>query len=291
MAFPTILTIVIILYVLGYTAMIVYDLFLKKDPADLIKKSEDEDVDIADEAGRFKPTFVNKDEKPVVRPIAEEPVPESAETAQAQSAESAASEETDSEDADPDDKYKPQALSDDEPTNRKSLSDMDGQDSGDVDTNATDPEEGIKEEGNSPQHDNSDQPSPNSSSPTEGINPDITGEAASETNESANDGQTSQPSDNSIDTSLPMVRIVMDTSTTRLTGAVNVDDLVGQVNEFAEKGKDSRLGQLKVIAFAEEEKKRIEEMAEALRLREEARKNGKEQDTPAPPPGLDIGME
>lgn len=43
--------------------MIGYDLFIKKDPADLLPKVEDEEVDISDEVGQFQPILIEKDER------------------------------------------------------------------------------------------------------------------------------------------------------------------------------------------------------------------------------------
>lgn len=81
MAFTTIFTVVIIGYVFLYIGMIIYDLFFKKDAKDFLPKVEDEEIDISDEAGQFKPILIEKDAKPgdrkkenappVVRPIGE----------------------------------------------------------------------------------------------------------------------------------------------------------------------------------------------------------------------------
>lgn len=43
--------------------MFVFDLFIKKDPTDLIPKPQDVEIDITDEAGQFKPILVEKDDK------------------------------------------------------------------------------------------------------------------------------------------------------------------------------------------------------------------------------------
>lgn len=43
--------------------MIFFDLFIKKDPTDLIPKTQDVEIDITDEAGQFKPILVEKDDK------------------------------------------------------------------------------------------------------------------------------------------------------------------------------------------------------------------------------------
>lgn len=64
MAFSTIFIVVIIGYVFVYAGMIAYDLFIKKDPTDLLPKVEDEEVDISDEVGQFQPILIDKDAKP-----------------------------------------------------------------------------------------------------------------------------------------------------------------------------------------------------------------------------------
>ena len=52
----------VVLYVLGYTGMIIHDLFIKKDPAEFMPKPKDVEIDISDEAGQFKPITVEKSE-------------------------------------------------------------------------------------------------------------------------------------------------------------------------------------------------------------------------------------
>lgn len=61
--FSTIVVVIVVLYVLGYIGMIFFDLFINKDPTDLIPKPQDVEIDITDEAGRFKPILVEKDDK------------------------------------------------------------------------------------------------------------------------------------------------------------------------------------------------------------------------------------
>ena len=62
MAFTSIVIIVVVLYALGYTGMIIHDLFIKKDPAEFMPKPKDVEIDISDEAGQFKPISVGKSE-------------------------------------------------------------------------------------------------------------------------------------------------------------------------------------------------------------------------------------
>ena len=61
--FSTIVVVIVVLYVLGYIGMIFFDLFIKKDPTDLIPKPQDVEINITDEAGQFKPILVEKDDK------------------------------------------------------------------------------------------------------------------------------------------------------------------------------------------------------------------------------------
>ena len=49
-------------YVFYYTGMFIYDLFIKKDPAEFMPKPKDVEIDISDEAGQFKPITVEKSE-------------------------------------------------------------------------------------------------------------------------------------------------------------------------------------------------------------------------------------
>ena len=62
MAFTSIVIGVIVVYVLVYAGMIVYDLFLKKEPVEFMPKPKDVDIDISDEAGQFKPIAVENTE-------------------------------------------------------------------------------------------------------------------------------------------------------------------------------------------------------------------------------------
>ena len=52
MAFTSIVIVIVVIYVFGYAGMIVYDLFLKKEPVEFMPKPKDVDIDISDEAGR-----------------------------------------------------------------------------------------------------------------------------------------------------------------------------------------------------------------------------------------------
>ena len=60
--FTSIVIIVGVPYVFYYAGMFIYDLFIKKDPAEFMPKPKDVDIDISDEAGQFKPIAVEKSE-------------------------------------------------------------------------------------------------------------------------------------------------------------------------------------------------------------------------------------
>jgi len=72
--FSTIVIVIVVLYVFGYTGMIVYDLFIKKDPVEFMPKPKDVEVDISDEAGQFKPITVGQDEPKAQPKVTGEPV-------------------------------------------------------------------------------------------------------------------------------------------------------------------------------------------------------------------------
>ena len=62
MAFTSIVIVIVVIYVFGYAGMIIYDLFLKKEPVEFMPKPKDVEIDISDEAGQFKPITVEKSE-------------------------------------------------------------------------------------------------------------------------------------------------------------------------------------------------------------------------------------
>ena len=62
MAFTSIVIIVGVPYVFYYVGMFIYDLFIKKDPAEFMPKPKDVEIDISDEAGQVKPIAVEKSE-------------------------------------------------------------------------------------------------------------------------------------------------------------------------------------------------------------------------------------
>ena len=71
MAFTSIVIVIVVIYVFGYAGMIIYDLFLKKEPVEFMPKPKDVEIDISDEAGQFKPITVGNNE-PKAQPVKSE---------------------------------------------------------------------------------------------------------------------------------------------------------------------------------------------------------------------------
>lgn len=63
MAFTSIVIVIVVIYVFGYAGMIIYDLFLRKDPVEFMPKPKEVEIDISDEAGQFKPITVELDKQ------------------------------------------------------------------------------------------------------------------------------------------------------------------------------------------------------------------------------------
>ena len=61
MAFSSIMTFICVGYVLAYGGMVIYDLFLAKEPVELAPKVEEEEIDISDEAKTFNPVIIDKE--------------------------------------------------------------------------------------------------------------------------------------------------------------------------------------------------------------------------------------
>ena len=74
MAFTSIVIVIVVIYVFGYAGMIIYDLFLKKEPVEFMPKPKDVEIDISDEAGQFKPITVELDKQETQPVETEKPV-------------------------------------------------------------------------------------------------------------------------------------------------------------------------------------------------------------------------
>ena len=74
MAFTSIVIVIVVIYVFGYAGMIIYDLFLRKDPVEFMPKPKDVEIDISDEAGQFKPITVELDKQKIQPAVLEKSV-------------------------------------------------------------------------------------------------------------------------------------------------------------------------------------------------------------------------
>jgi len=74
MAFTSIVIVIVVIYVFGYAGMIIYDLFLKKEPVEFMPKPKDVEIDISDEVGQFKPITVELDKQQAQPAETEKPV-------------------------------------------------------------------------------------------------------------------------------------------------------------------------------------------------------------------------
>ena len=61
MAFSSVMTFICVGYVLAYGGMVIYDLFFAKEPIELAPKVDEEEIDISDEAKTFNPVVIDKD--------------------------------------------------------------------------------------------------------------------------------------------------------------------------------------------------------------------------------------
>lgn len=231
------------IFVGWYIANFIRDM-TRKDPEELLKKQEDEDIDISDEVRQFQPVLIEKEPK-------KGQMADKAQNVEVVTTDEGKSQKAEANDNPSPDKADNQPQSsdsiDDEPTNRKSVSDIGDNKKNDNIEKVVD-EVTEKDSSAKPQHSNividtkprirtpdtsreeslqqdkplvriKDEPLLNITSPdkAENINPD-----------------------------LPMIRIDMDDgcNDTHYVGAVNADDLPSLVNEIAERGKDSRMGKI-----------------------------------------------
>lgn len=216
----------------------------RKDPEELLKKQEDEDIDIADEVRQFQPVLIEK--KPKKGQMADK-----AQNVDVVTTDKGKSQKSEVNDDPSPEKTNSQSPSgdciDDEPTNRKSVSDIDDNKKNPDADKVVDEVTGKKSSAK-----------PQRSNIVMDTKPRI------RTPDSNNDGGlnqdnprisikdepllniTSPDKAENINPDLPIIRIDMDDggSDTHYVGAVNADDLPSLVNEIAERGKDSRMGKI-----------------------------------------------
>ena len=68
MTFKTLLTMIIVAYVLYYAYQIIHDLFFAKGSIVQDELEIEEEVDISGEAGKYKPTEVHRSDSPITTP-------------------------------------------------------------------------------------------------------------------------------------------------------------------------------------------------------------------------------
>ena len=69
MTFKTLLTMIIVAYVLYYAYQIIHDLFFAKGSIVQDELEIEEEVDISGEAGKYKPTEVHRSDIPISTPV------------------------------------------------------------------------------------------------------------------------------------------------------------------------------------------------------------------------------
>lgn len=269
MAFSTIFTVVIIGYILVYLGMIVYDLFFKKSPADLLPKIEDEVIDISDEAGSFKPKVVGKAARRYRNknkiPSHEDDDPDDDNGSNGNGEVETNAEEPQQSKPEQTDKESHPHFDDDQPSNRKPLEEKDTE---------KEKVQSVKAPAYSKVSDTQNQEPPNESDaqePSSQVHNGNTNAGAQQDKVQLADFQhtvhnkfktrseelpkadfTSKPKKelakglDFINEDLPYVRISDDDleAKTRIAGAIKVEDLVKDANEIAEKGSDSHLAKI-----------------------------------------------
>lgn len=295
MTFSTIFTVVIIGYIFFYLGMIGYDMFIRKDAIDLVPKQEDEDIDISDEAGSFKPIKVERDErKPKM--TQQQPdcdVPPSVESVESNNVSSdskesankentdAGKEETSSKEAQgktvqtvvtPPEKQSEQntvGFDDDQPKNRKPLNVQTDDNTSDL--NETDDQD----------LEQSDKFSTTGSADEEKEKEDIIPPKL-DLPDNEEDGHTVMELDFE-DDSIPYVRIDEAAAMTKMTGGINLEEMLKEARNLSDSGADSEFG--KVMAeWKVYEMEKDKDGTEELRLLMSDNSNCGDE----PPPVFDI---
>lgn len=268
-----------VFYFLGYFGMMIYDAFFKKDPTDLVPKHEDEDVDISDEAGSFKPIKVEREPVRQGRKAEEETgvVTEQAEVVNETGTETTddnATEAGNHDDNGDERKAHVDSFGEAEPPNRKSLSDKENVSAKTVkDKSEATVSEGKPTEESDTSDGKAEELEDKAEIPTEATEDDSPPKGQSETEpisvEEPSNEYEPQRSDYSegVDDSLPMVRMYDDEaeSRMRMIGAMKVEKLIEDAEELAEKGTDSPLGKM-LADWKVYETEQDAEGAEDLRL-------------------------
>lgn len=216
----------------------------RKDPEELLKKQEDEDIDISDEVRQFQPVLIEKDPKKGQMADKVQNVDVvTVDNEKSQKAEMNGNHSPDKTDTQP-----PSSDNiDDEPTNRRSVSDIDDNkknpDTDKVVDEVTEQKSSAKPLRSNIVIDTKPRIRTPDTPRDESLQQDKP--LVRIKDESLLNITTPDKAEN-INPDLSMIRIDMDygNSATHYVGAVNADDLPSLVNEIAERGKDSRMGKI-----------------------------------------------
>lgn len=264
------------IFVGWYIANFIRDM-TRKDPEELLKKQEDEDIDISDEVRQFQPVLIEKEPKKGWTAdngqVVEEASPDNGKYLNTEDNGNRSPDKTDTQPPSSD-------SIDDEPTNRKPVSDIDDNkknpDTDKVVDEVTEQKPSAKPQRSNIVIDTKPRirtPDSNNDGGMNQDNPRIRIKDEPLLN------ITSPDKAENINPDLPMIRIDMDDggNETHYVGAVNADDLPSLVNEIAERGKDSRMGKIFAAWEVCEQK---EDSEDIRRVSEERKSKG------APPPPI-----
>lgn len=264
------------IFVGWYVVNFVLDL-MRKDPEELMKKQEDEDIDISDEVRQFQPVLIEKEQKKRQKEVEVNPTVDAPSQPQQKPSNSPEG-------------MKDSVHYDEEPSNRKSISDIDvKKDKGKTSAVVTDRDNKETKEvtlnvGEEAIGKDESKPKPSRQNIVLDTKPRIrTPETSSEGRAKRSDKAVVRINDGSllnltgigeaenINPDLPMIRIDMEEggSDTHYVGAIKADDLPALISEIAEKGKDSRMGRI----FAAWEVCEQEKDAEDIRRASEERRS------------------
>lgn len=259
-----------------YVVNFVLDL-TRKDPEELMKKQEDEDIDISDEVRQFQPVLIEKEQKKQQRAEGINPMSDTPAASQ-------------QEPANPPSSKTVSDHVDEEPSNRKSISDIDVNKDKDKTSDVVagrdnkETKEVTLNIGEEAKGKNESKPKPSRQNIVLDTKPrirtpDTSSEGGAKRSDKAvvriNDGSllnlTGIGEAENINTDLPMIRIDMEEggSDTHYVGAIKADDLPALISEIAEKDKDSRMGRI----FAAWEVCEQEKDAEDIRRASEERRS------------------
>lgn len=263
------------IFVGWYIANFIRDM-TRKDPEELLKKQEDEDIDIADEVRQFQPVLIEKEPKKGRTAdngqVVEEVSPDNSKYLNTEDNGNRSPDKTDTQPPSSD-------SIDEEPTNRKSVSDIDDNkkdpDTDKVVDEVTEQKSSAKSQRSNIVIDTKMRIRTPDTSRDESLQQD---KPLVRIKDEPLLNITSPDKAENINPDLPMIRIDMDDggNETHYVGAVNAEDLPSLVTEIAERGKDNRMSKIFAAWEVCEQKKDAEDIR---RVSEERKSKGT-----SPPP-------